>query len=40
MCAAAEASFFRKPDAIDSVAHEVDGDPIAPLRAALDCLAG
>ena len=41
-CAAVEALVSRrpKPDAIELVAYEVDGDLIAPLRAVLDHLAG
>lgn len=40
-CAAAEAlaSRNRTPHAVELVAHEVDEDLIAPLRAVLDCLA-
>ena len=39
-CATVEALVSRKPGAVELVAHEVDEDPIAPLRAVLDCLAG
>ena len=41
-CAAVETLVSRnpKPDTIELVAHEVDGDLIAPLRAVLDYLAG
>ena len=38
-CAAVEALVSRKPDAVELVAHEVDEDLIAPLRAVLNCLA-